>query len=117
MLGMGQTLGQTFGQGMQRFGGGGRLGHGYFGAGGYPAGGFHGGGFLHLIPALFVIGLLVLLAVMVIRWHRHNNAAGCCSPVYNGNTKENPLDILKERYARGDIDTTGYEERKKALLA
>jgi putative membrane protein len=29
--------------------------------------------------------------------------------------KESPLDILKRRYANGEIATVEYEERKKAL--
>lgn len=29
--------------------------------------------------------------------------------------KESPLDILKRRYANGEIATAEYEERKKAL--
>jgi uncharacterized membrane protein len=29
---------------------------------------------------------------------------------------ENPVEILKKRYARGEIDRAGYEERKLHLL-
>jgi len=29
--------------------------------------------------------------------------------------KENPLDILREKYARGEINTQEYEERKTKL--
>lgn len=29
--------------------------------------------------------------------------------------KESPLDILKRRYANGELSTAEYEERKKAL--
>ena len=29
--------------------------------------------------------------------------------------KDSPLDILKKRYAAGEIDTTEFEERKKNL--
>jgi len=30
--------------------------------------------------------------------------------------RETPLDILKKRFARGDIDNVEYEEKKKILL-
>jgi putative membrane protein len=35
---------------------------------------------------------------------------GNCRPVGKG-----PLDILRERFARGEIDTTEFEERRRAL--
>jgi putative membrane protein len=75
------------------------------------------GGWFHMffgfLMMLLFLGILVGLVVLVVRWlgsselapFRHAPGAGGRSP----------LDILKERLARGEIDVAEYEERRRAL--
>lgn len=57
----------------------------------------------------WIIGLVVLIAVIwvVVKTANQNNAP-------RGNQKS-ALDILRERYAQGEIDKHEFEERKKDL--
>ena len=58
----------------------------------------------------WIIGLMVLAAIVwiVIKAVNQNKAP-------NESEQKTPLDILKERYARGEIDKKEFEERKKDL--
>lgn len=71
-------------------------------------------------PGIDMIGMLVWIAiwilvitfiVIVVRKILASGKNGT-SVVLNGTSA---IEILKERYARGEIDTKEYEERKKAL--
>jgi len=76
-----------------------------------------GGGWFHMLfgflMMLLFVGVIVVLVVLGIRWlggsehspFRHAPGSGARSP----------LDILKERLARGEIDIAEYEERRRAL--
>ncbi len=56
-------------------------------------------------------GIVVVLAVLAIRWiGGSGDGTRLESPPL-----QSPLDILKERYARGEIDEAELEERKKVL--
>ena len=59
----------------------------------------------------WIIGIIVLIAIIwpVTKGFNRNNSA-IREP---GNSA---LDILKERYARGEIDKQEFEERKKDLM-
>jgi putative membrane protein len=59
----------------------------------------------------WIIGLIIVIAVvwMVVKGMNQNNNAGQ-SP------GKSALDILKERYASGEIDKQEFEERKKDLM-
>ena len=61
-----------------------------------------------LMMILF-IALVVVLVVFAVRW-----LGGAAQPpaAPPGRT---PLDILKERFARGEIDMAEFEERRRAL--
>lgn len=86
------------------FPGGGMMGWG--GYGGYGIGmGIVGGLFMLLFWGLIIIGL-----VLLVRWlwnqPRHGTSSGGI---------EAPLDILKRRYARGEITKEEYDRMKQDL--
>lgn len=56
---------------------------------------------------ILVLALPVAALVLLIRWL--GGSRGSASP---GQT---PLDILRERYARGEIDKEEFEERRRTL--
>ena len=67
-----------------------------------------------LMMILFVAAVVVLV-VVALRWlGGHVSPAGChaAAPGRPGRT---PLDILKERFARGEIDKEEFEEGRRAL--
>lgn len=58
----------------------------------------------------WIIGLLILIAVVWILVKSFNK-----NTPTNKESGKTALDILNERYARGEIDKKEYEERKKDL--
>ncbi len=64
-------------------------------------------GFLVMI----VFWALVIALVIVVLKRFANNEG-----IFPINRRSSALDLLKERYAKGEIDTEEYEERKKILL-
>ncbi|MDX1594568.1 MAG: SHOCT domain-containing protein [Gammaproteobacteria bacterium] len=70
-----------------------------------------GGMILGPIMMLVFLAATVAVVVLVIRW-LGGNPADPAGP----DKSQKPLDILKERYARGEIDTDEFETRKRALL-
>ena len=68
--------------------------------------------FFVLLWAAFVVLVLVLI-VLAIRWLlRADRSVAPPPPASQG---PNPLDILRERYARGEIDDEEFERRRKTL--
>ena len=69
--------------------------------------------FFGFLMMLLFLGILVGLVVLVVRWL----AGSEHSPFRQapGAGGRSPLDILKERLARGEIDVAEYEERRRAL--
>ncbi len=65
--------------------------------------------FLNGLLWLVIIVLVVILTV----WAR-----GRITPGTRGTTitQETPLDILKKRYARGEIDKEEFDQKKKDLM-
>lgn len=59
----------------------------------------------------WIIGLLILIAII---WIVVKSVNQSNKPVQPGSPTA--LDILKERYARGEIDKKEFEERKKDLM-
>ncbi len=72
--------------------------------GGYGMGGFGFGGiFMILWWILIIIGIVVL-----VKWLLGSNSSF-------GGGSGRALDILKERYARGEIDEQEYQKKKQDL--
>ena len=65
------------------------------------------------VMMLLFLGILVGLVVLVVRWLGSSEH----SPFRHaaGTGARSPLDILKERLARGEIDVAEFEERRRAL--
>jgi len=70
---------------------------------GYGFGGFFGGFIMLLFWALVIVGIIALVRYL----SSGNQRAG---------TPKSALDILKERYAKGEIDRDEFEAKKKDLL-
>jgi len=56
-------------------------------------------------------GGIILLVVLLARWIGNTGI----STNHHGPTEATPLDILKARFARGEIDENEYSQRKKVL--
>jgi putative membrane protein len=75
--------------------------------GGYMMGGGH---MLYgLVMMIAAIAVVIGIVVLVVRW-TGGGAGGQSAPA-----GKSPQDILKERYARGEMTTKEFEERRKAL--
>ncbi len=63
-------------------------------------------------PVMMVLTIAAVVAVVVIlvRW-----LGGGHGPAHTATPGRAPLDILKERFARGEIDKEEYEERRRVL--
>ncbi len=68
--------------------------------------GFMGAEFMWIFWILVIVGLVIL-----IKWSVQQN-----KPV-ESRANESSLEILKKRYARGEIDKEEYEQKKKDLLS
>ena len=67
-------------------------------------GGF--GMFFGLIVMILVIAAIVGLIVLVVRW---------LAPAKRSGAANTALDILKERFARGEIDAQEFADRRRVL--
>lgn len=57
-------------------------------------------------------GAVILLIALVIRWAVRGSQRG---PQTDTKAPRTPLEILNERYARGEIDSEEFERRKRDL--
>jgi putative membrane protein len=70
-----------------------------------------GGGMFGGIGMIFFWGVVIVLVVLLVRGF----AGGWPSASQPRQPGSTALDILKERYAKGEISKEEYEERKKTL--
>ena len=68
--------------------------------------------FLGPLSGVLFLGVLIALVVLLVRWLSASGSTG--GGVIAAKT---PLDILRERFARGEIDKDEFEERKRILGA
>lgn len=73
-------------------------------------GGWHGWFFGPIMMIVF-IAVAVVVVVLLVRWL---GAPGHGAAAHHPPGKP-PLDILKERFARGEIDKDEFEERRRVL--
>lgn len=74
-------------------------------------GGGWGGSIFGMLMMFVYFAAVVLLVIVAVRW-----IAGLLhSPPPSASSKDSALDILRERFARGEIDKAEFEERKRHL--
>lgn len=81
---------------------------------GFSGFGFPGFGFFSIFGALFMLifwGLIIALIVAGVRWLMSQT-----EQTPKRTTSESALDILKRRYAAGEIDAQEFEKIKKDLV-
>ena len=75
---------------------------------------WEGGWWMFFGPLWMIVfvGAIVVGIVLLVRWvGEHSQVAG---PKHTAT--KTPMDILKERFARGEIDKEEFEERRRRLL-
>lgn len=70
------------------------------------------GWFVGPVMMIATIAIAVAVVVLVIRWLGGSGHRSMHPPAPPAKT---PLEILQERYARGEIDKEEYEERRRVL--
>jgi putative membrane protein len=61
----------------------------------------------------FVTVIMILVRLFSRRGHRHWRGEG--GPGYRGQSGRSAIDIVEERFARGEIDKNEFEEKRKLL--
>lgn len=78
--------------------------------GGPWAGGWFGGGMLMMLPMLIFWGLILWGGFILVRKLAQSNPANRLAP-----PSRTALEILKERYAKGEISSEEFQRMKKDL--
>lgn len=93
------------GGGSSMMGGSGNLGN--YGIGGSIEG---------ILSSVIWIAVLIGIVFLVIWLVRHAQGGGFFSAAAVTHGGESALDVLKKRYARGEIDRNEYEEKRSILI-
>ena len=67
-----------------------------------------------MIMMIFFWVILIIGAILIIRYFTAGHS-GVAAPGGVISGERDPLEILKERYAKGEIDSQEFEERKRTL--
>lgn len=62
---------------------------------------------------ILILAIVIAVAVILVRWLSGPGYGG--HPSHHGPPGRTALDILKERYARGEIDKEEFEERRRVI--
>ena len=73
--------------------------------------GYGGSWFGGILMVIFWIAVIIGI-IFLIRWLVHSTSAGG----HGARSEESALEILKKRYARGEIDKKEFDARKKDLI-
>lgn len=65
------------------------------------------------VMMIAVIAAIIVVAVLILRWL--GGPALERSPPASSGAQRTPLDLLKERLARGEIDSQEFEEKRRLL--
>ena len=76
-----------------------------------------GGMFLMMVGATLWIALIVVLIWALIRWLDRRTASSMPTHTSTPSTGPSALEILNQRYARGEIDTSTFEKMRERLVA
>jgi putative membrane protein len=76
-----------------------------------------GGMFLMLLGTAFWVALLVVLVWALIRWLDRRNTVTSTQEPHMPASGPSALEILRQRYARGEIDTATFEQMRERLVA
>ena len=76
-----------------------------------------GGMLLIVLGSILWIALLVVLVWAVIRWLERKTSATVSPVASTSPAGPSALEILQQRYARGEIDTATYEQMREHLAA
>ena len=80
---------------------------------GWMWGGGWGGMIIGPLMMIAFVVVAVAVVVLLVRWIGGDRRQTPATP--QGPSGAGPLDILRERFARGEIDKAEFEERKRAL--
>tara|TARA_R110000868_G_scaffold10313_20_gene50772 strand:+ start:1629 stop:1997 length:369 start_codon:yes stop_codon:yes gene_type:complete len=86
----------------------------YFHGGHMWDGGMHGWFMAPFMMILFV-AVVVVIIVLLVRWLGSPSHGSRHSDGHHGAARTTPIDILNERFARGEIDSAEYRERRNVL--